>query len=248
MTAIAPWRAREALRLLELRLVLPLAFGRGGIRPFMEAMDARFGVTSPDPGRPPAVPATGRIDELERLVHRVFRPLRVWRTTCLWRALAGYATLRASGADVRLLIGVRAGRGGEVEAHAWLERGGRPSIGAPRPEDGYEVAFRWPEGPRSAPRAEEVDVPGLRRSDDAVLTELRDGTGVLLDLRSRFYFTLNRTGVLVWKLLGEGAPDVGAVASDVAARFPGVDPAGVRRDVEALLAELRSEGLVADAP
>lgn len=240
----APWRAGEALRLLRLRLVLPLAFGRGGIRPFMQSLDARF-----TPGAaPPAVPPTGRIDELERLVLRVFRPLRLWRTTCLWRALGGYAALRASGADVRLLVGVRPGRAGEVEAHAWLERGGAPSVGAPRPEEGYEVAFTWPEGRRSAPRAGEDGVPGLRQGDEVILTELRDGTGVLLDLRTRFYFTLNRTGVLVWKLLGEGAADAAAIADGVAARFPGVDAAGVRRDVEALLAELRAEGLVGGAP
>lgn len=240
----ARWRAGEALRLLRLRLVLPLAFGRGGIRPFMEALDARFaregGASSP-------VPPTGRIEELERLVQRVFRPLRLWRTTCLWRALAGYATLRASGADVRLHVGVRSRRRGEIEAHAWLERDGQPSIGAPGPEEGYEVAFTWPDGRRSAPRAGEVTVSGLLRSDEAVLTELRDGTGVLLDLGTRFYFTLNRTGVLVWKLLGEGAPDAAAVAAGVAARFPEVDPAAIARDVEALLAELRAEGLVSEA-
>lgn len=87
-------------------------------------------------------------------------------------------------------------------------------------------------------------MPVIDRSDDAVLTELQDGTGVLLHLRTRFYFTLNATGVLAWKLLGDGAGDAGELARRLAAAFPGADPAGVRSDVEALLAELAREALI----
>jgi hypothetical protein len=41
-----------------------------------------------------------------------------------------------------------------------------------------------------------------RASERALLTELGDGTGVLLDLDSKFYFTLNATAISVWKHLG----------------------------------------------
>jgi hypothetical protein len=238
MSAIARPGIGEALRLLKLRLVLPVAFGRQDVRTLLRRLDENS-------GKAQAVAEKGSLEELERLVQRVFRPLRLWRTTCLFRALAGYVALRSAGARVRLLLGVRAA-GGDLQAHAWLERDGEPSIGAPRPEDGYELAFAWPEAGEPVKRPEEEDMASLRRSDEAVLTELRDGTGVLLDLRTRHYFTLNRTGVLVWKLLGEGVPDTAAVVAGVAARYSHVDADAIRRDVEALVAELCAEGLAAD--
>jgi hypothetical protein len=83
---------------------------------------------------------------------------------------------------------------------------------------------------------------------DVILTEMKDGTGVLLDLRSKFYFTLNGTGVAVWKLLAAGeAPSARALAERIARDFeaPAVDV--VEKDVEALLEELAAEGLVAEA-
>jgi len=88
----------------------------------------------------------------------------------------------------------------------------------------------------------------LRPSDEVVLTELKDGTGVLLHVGNKHYFTLNPTGVLAWKLVAAGeAPDAGALALAIAARYPEVDPAVVGADVAALLAELATEGLLAPA-
>jgi hypothetical protein len=110
------------------------------------------------------------------------------------------------------------------------------------------VAFAWPVDAGNLVANAEGDVAGLHASEDALLTELRDGTGVLLDLATRFYFTLNRTGVVAWKLLAGGARDAGAIAAGVAARYPDEDPAAVRRDVEALLAELRAERLAVERP
>ena len=89
---------------------------------------------------------------------------------------------------------------------------------------------------------------GLRPSSDVVLTELKDGTGVLLDVGTKHYFTLNATGVLAWRLIAAGdAPDAGALAHAITARYPEVDPAAVGADVAALLAELAAEGLLAPA-
>jgi hypothetical protein len=91
-------------------------------------------------------------------------------------------------------------------------------------------------------------VASLRPSEDVVLTELKDGTGVLLHLGTRHYFTLNATGVVAWKLIADGRlADGDAVAARIAGRFPGVDPSTVRTDVAALLAELEAEGLLAPA-
>jgi hypothetical protein len=220
----------HALRILRLRLLLPLLFGRDDLRVVLRRLEA-------------AGPGSGEPDALARLVERLTRPVRFWRTTCLWRALTGYSVLRAAGDEVRFLVGVRREAAGDLAWHAWLERGGRPSLGAPPPDGDWRVAFAWPVDAGNLVQKAEGDVPGLHASEDALLTELRDGTGVLLDLSTRFYFTLNRTGVVAWKLLAGGARDAGAIAAGVAARYPDADPAAVRRDVEALLAELRAEKL-----
>jgi len=84
---------------------------------------------------------------------------------------------------------------------------------------------------------------------DIILTEMRDGTGVLLDLRTKFYFTLNATGVAVWKLLasGEGrAPR--EIAERIARDFEAPDVEKVEADVTTLLGELEDEGLLARQP
>lgn len=96
--------------------------------------------------------------------------------------------------------------------------------------------------------AAEVSVEPVRTAPEAILTELQDGTGVVLHLGTKFYFALNRTGVVAWKLLASGeARDPGGLARALAARFAGVDETRARADVEALLAELRRERLVLPA-
>jgi len=198
-----------------------------------------------DAGAPGPGPGPDRSAAAERLTARLFRPLRLWPTTCLWRALGGYAALRAAGADVRFLIGVRGGPDGEPEAHAWLTRGGLPSVGAPGPEAGYTVAFAWPAGPdaiKMRPEAGSERMP-ITQSEDAILTELKDGTGVLLHLGTKHYFTLNATGVTTWKLLEGGARDAAELGDRLAASYPEADAAAVRADVAALLEELVAEGL-----
>ena len=83
-------------------------------------------------------------------------------------------------------------------------------------------------------------------SKDVILTEMRDGTGVLLDLKSKFYFTLNATGVVAWKLLASGeARTARELAERIAKEFEAPEVEAVERDVEVLLAELEDEGLLA---
>ena len=76
----------------------------------------------------------------------------------------------------------------------------------------------------------------------ALFTELDDGTGVLLHLETKFYFTLNPTAVLVWKSLGKGASPA-AIAEQLTAAFR-VERDVAERDVAAILAEMLSGGLV----
>lgn len=175
---------------------------------------------------------------------RVVDALRRWPTSCLWRALAGYAALRTLGEEACFVIGVRVARG-ELLAHAWLERRGRP-VGEPEdPRRAFAVAFVHPRPDHGAAEGEE-SMGAVPRNADVILTELQDGTGVLLHLGTKFYYALNATGVLVWKLLEDGARDADEISRTVAARFDGVTVDAARADVQALMDELRSEGLLRD--
>jgi predicted secreted protein len=82
----------------------------------------------------------------------------------------------------------------------------------------------------------------MQPNPQALFTELDDGTGVLLHLETKFYFTLNPTAVVVWKSLGEGATPA-AIADRLTATFR-VEREAAERDVTALLDELLAGGLV----
>ena len=243
---------RTALHLLRLRLTLPLQFRREALPDLLRRLDAgapldRLGANGEghSGGASGAHETSAAVESLSALL---MRPLRLWPTTCLWRALAGYAVLRAAGADVKFLIGLRrrTHMPGDYRAHAWLLRDGKPSIGAP-PPGRFAIAFAWPADPGTLLAARErATMPGLRPSGDAILTELGDGTGVLLHLGTRRYLTLNATGVIAWKLLAGGAADEAAIAQGLAAEFPEIDPTDIRRHVETLLKELREDGVIVE--
>ena len=81
-------------------------------------------------------------------------------------------------------------------------------------------------------------------NDRCLLTELGDGTGVLLHLDTKFYYTLNRTGLVLWKAAVETPrKSVDELARRLAEAFA-VDEPTAKADVEALLSELDGEGLV----
>lgn len=85
----------------------------------------------------------------------------------------------------------------------------------------------------------------LQPNRDVILTELGDGTGVLLHLSTKFYYTLNATGVGVWKTLQSAKSGVTrADLADALTRQFRVDAETAARDLETLLAELIGEGLV----
>lgn len=83
--------------------------------------------------------------------------------------------------------------------------------------------------------------PSVRLSADVIFRDL-EGEAVLLDLASGRYFGLNPVGTRVWMLLDGGAT-VDAVVAAIAAEFDG-DPDEIGRDVDDLLAELATRGLV----
>jgi len=92
-----------------------------------------------------------------------------------------------------------------------------------------------------------LDEPTLRPRANVLLTELGDGTGALLDLDTKFYFTLNRTGVAIWQSLsGEGSAGGGewAALTGMLCRRFAVAPEQAAADLEAFVAALREAGLI----
>jgi hypothetical protein len=67
---------------------------------------------------------------------------------------------------------------------------------------------------------------------------------VLLHTTDEIYFGLNEVGLLIWELLPPASHTVDEVVGKLAARFPEVDAAEIRTDVEELLQGLAENGLV----
>jgi broad specificity phosphatase PhoE len=77
---------------------------------------------------------------------------------------------------------------------------------------------------------------------DVIVTELDDGEAVLLHLGSRKYFSLNATGLEIWRLLGERlTPE--AIGVRLQSIYD-ITPERARSSVAALVAELLDAGLV----
>jgi len=85
--------------------------------------------------------------------------------------------------------------------------------------------------------------PRYRAAPKVLLTELPDGTGVLLSLETKFYYTINRTGVLVWRTLENGAVTMGEIARALRERFAVSDDQAAQ-DVQEVLDNLMAEELV----
>lgn len=82
----------------------------------------------------------------------------------------------------------------------------------------------------------------VRAPQRVLFTPLPDG-GVLLDLETKVYFTLNATGAELWALLSRGAVDRTALASHLSEQFE-VDREAALQDVDEWIAVLRGEGLL----
>ena len=87
---------------------------------------------------------------------------------------------------------------------------------------------------------------GVVQNDKCMLTELADGTGVLLHLETKFYYTLNATGVEVWKALSGGPKTAPELADKISEEFE-VDVATAQAGVIGVLETMLSEGLVRKA-
>jgi hypothetical protein len=77
---------------------------------------------------------------------------------------------------------------------------------------------------------------------DDVLYQQLEGEAVLLNMASQQYFGLNETGARMWELLIE-LRDVGSVAERLASIYS-TDPVTLRADLDALIADLSTAGLL----
>lgn len=83
----------------------------------------------------------------------------------------------------------------------------------------------------------------VEKSAQTVFTALEDGTGVLLNLETLFYYNLNKTGVAIWQEIerNENPPTVDLLAKTICKRFD-IDEEGARQGIVAFvnrLAELK---------
>jgi hypothetical protein len=85
----------------------------------------------------------------------------------------------------------------------------------------------------------------LMAKDQIICTEFDGGDGILVDLRTRRYYQLNETAVVVWKGLENGTSVEGLVAQ-IGAAYE-VTPDRARISVEGLIARLESYRLVTNS-
>jgi hypothetical protein len=76
---------------------------------------------------------------------------------------------------------------------------------------------------------------------DVIVTEL-DGEAVLLNLETKLYFSLNATGVAIWKLLDEGLT-LGQIGERLFQEYD-VTPEKAQQCVLELVGQLNDENLV----
>ena len=81
-----------------------------------------------------------------------------------------------------------------------------------------------------------------RPNPDVIATTLEDSESVLLDVKTRRYYSLNETGTRIWELLADGMA-VSEIVSQVVSEYD-VSEDDARSHVTSLLSELHSEGLI----
>lgn len=84
----------------------------------------------------------------------------------------------------------------------------------------------------------------LRKSSASVFTALPDGTGVLLNLETLLYFSLNRTGAMVWQDIDQTeTSELKQLVRSTCERFD-VDQNSASEGIQGFINELSRFGLV----
>ena len=80
--------------------------------------------------------------------------------------------------------------------------------------------------------------------DQIICTEFDGGDGILVDLRTRRYYQLNETALIVWKGL-ENGDTVEGIAAQISSGYD-VEPDRARVSVETLITQLQSYRLLSE--
>ena len=78
-------------------------------------------------------------------------------------------------------------------------------------------------------------------SQEVVCTDLIN-EGVILNLRTKYYYTVNQVGLFIWNLIEQGksrAEIIAAVTNEFA-----VDPTTAQQDLDDLMGQLQKEELI----
>jgi hypothetical protein len=87
-----------------------------------------------------------------------------------------------------------------------------------------------------------ADLP--RPKSSVMLREVPGGGAVLFSTSTELYYSLNRVGVEVWRLLGEGCGSEPELVEALRLSYPEVRPQQITDDVRSIIAQLSSNGLV----
>ncbi len=77
---------------------------------------------------------------------------------------------------------------------------------------------------------------------DKIAYRLIEGEAIILNLVSGFYYSLNKTGTLIWQLI-ENGKNLKEIAPYLAKEF-NVKEEELKRDIKALIIDLEKEGLI----
>jgi hypothetical protein len=84
----------------------------------------------------------------------------------------------------------------------------------------------------------------VEKSPQTVFTPLEDGSGVLLNLETRFYYNLNRTGVALWQEIERSnSSTLNGLIDAICKRFD-VPEDGARRDIIGFIERLKEFNMV----
>ena len=233
-------RARRVAELVALRLALPSRLAR-------EPLDALLDSLPPSPAR--STTSARSAWSLGRDVTRAELAVRLvpWIAgKCLYRALARYAVLRRTGMDATFVMGLGP-RGVDDDGHAWVEVAWQTVRRTERREPirrhvplSASLHHGWQSG---AALSNAPELGTLELHPKCLLTELEDGTGVVLNLETKFYHTLNSTAVALWKALEQGVRSDTELATKLVSAFE-VDEAQALADVAVALLEFEHEGFL----
>jgi hypothetical protein len=84
----------------------------------------------------------------------------------------------------------------------------------------------------------------IEKLSSTVFTPLNDGTGVLLNLDTLFYYSLNRTGAAVWQQIESGESKTLDDLVDATCRRFEVNEDAARRDVGAFIDRLEQYKMI----